>query len=159
MQENGKLLRLFGTIFFSILAVIAVLVLVFLGMRLVFGLLNYIPWLSYVYTLLLLSVPAALLVSVFILFFKRTKFHPVRAVRVISYTIFCLFILSWVYVFIADMIRFIKKGSAVIGDYLSYDTVFLALNVAFIFIVGVIQALTMPPEKDWMEKRKRDEME
>src|SRR6476620_10259316 len=142
MDDNGKHLRLFGTIFLTLVGFIAALVLLFLGMRLLFGLLTYMPWLSYVYMLIMLSVPAAIFISVYLVYFKRTKTHPVKAVRWISQTIFIVSILVWIAAYISDLVLFFKKGSEEIGHYWSYNMIFLAIDVALIFIIGVIQAFT-----------------
>jgi len=158
MEERGRHLRLFGMIFLAGIGVIVVLVILFLIMRLLFGILNYIPWLSYVYMLTILSVPPALFISVYLVFFKRTKSHPSKFSRIVSYPVFIAGIVTWLAVYVLDMIQFFRKGTPVISDYFSYNMIFLAINVALIFILGVIQALTMPEEKDWMAKHRQDEL-
>src|SRR4051812_34515620 len=110
MEDNlSKYLRLFGTIFFSFLGVIVALVLLFLGVRLFFGLLNYIPWFSYVYTIFILLVPACLFMCVFVFYFYRTRTHRSKAVRVVSYTIFTLFLLAWIICLSFDVATFFRQ--------------------------------------------------
>ena len=152
MEDNGKYLRLFGTLFFSFIGFIAAFVLLMLGIRLVFGMLVYIPWVSYVYLAFILIVPAALFVSGFIIYFRRTRTHPSKTMRGISYFIFSAALLIWGYVFISDMIVFFKHGYQAIEKYKSYEMIFLAANVACFFLVGIMQAFTTEKEKDWMER-------
>lgn len=154
MKEEGKYLRLAGYLFFSIVGFIAALLLILISLRLFFGLLSYIPWLTYIYVLFILSVPAAVFITVFSIFFKRTKSHPQKFVKIFSQIIFAVFILSWIYVYAKDLIYFYKNEKADIEYYLSYDTLFLTINVVGIFLMGVLQALTTSKEVDWMEKHK-----
>ena len=46
-----------------------------------------------------------------------------------------------------------KTASEEINRYYSFELFFLAGNVAIIFLIGILQALTTAREKDWMERR------
>src|SRR5215212_4189974 len=112
MEDNsGKILRLFGTLFFTFLGFIVALALLMLGVRFFFGLLSYISWIDYFFMIFILSVPAALFITVFIIYFKRTRSHRSPAVRWISYTIFVAALLAWIFYFVKDLILFSQKGS------------------------------------------------
>ena len=154
MKEDGKYLRLIGYLFFSVIGFIAALLIITISLRLFFGLLSFIPWLTYIYVLFILSVPASVFISVFVIFFRRTKYHSNKFIKICSQIVFVAFILSWIYVYITDMIFFYKNEKSDIEPYLSYNTLYLAINVAAIFIMGVIQALTSAKEVDWMEKHR-----
>lgn len=156
MQDrHGNYIRLFGTLFFTFIGFIITILLVILLMRGVFGLLNFIPGLVNIFTLFIISVPAALFISVYSIYFRRTALHPSKPVRMISYALFTAALIAWVYFFITDIIRFFKHYYTAVGQYMSYDLFFLAANVFCIFLVGIIQALSVRNEPDWME-RKRD---
>ena len=51
-----------------------------------------------------------------------------------------------------DIITFFKHAYTDVEKYQSYNMIFLAANVAAIFLVGVMQAFSAPKEKDWMER-------
>lgn len=158
-EEPGKLLRLFFTILLAVLSGIAVLLLLFLLMRLVFGLLSYVPWLEYLYVIFLISFPAAVFVTAFTIFFKRTKRHPAKAVRVVSLSVISLFLAAWALFYVMDIIAFIKFQYTEISNFKTYNMLFLFSNVAGIFFLGVAQALSTPKEKDWLERRREEEEE
>lgn len=152
-DQFGKYLRLFGSIFLLALGSIVALILVLLGIRLLFGLMSYIPWITYIYTLFILLVPAVLFITAYIIYFKRTFSHPDKTTRWISYFLFSAALLAWAVFLFSDLLIFYKHAYTSIGMYNCYDMIFLASNVACIFIVGVLQAFTTTKEKDWMEKR------
>ena len=58
MQEQdqyGKYVRLAGTLFFTFIGFVIVAILVLLGLRFFFGLLSYIPGVTYAFTLFIIS--------------------------------------------------------------------------------------------------------
>ncbi len=154
MEDNfGKYLRLFGTLFLTVIGFIIAFILLLLGLRLFFGLLSYIPWFTNVYMILILMLPAALFISAYIIYFKRTTLHPAAAIRIISYIIFSIALILWGIFFIWDLLIFFRHVYQTIDRYHSYNMIFLAANVACFFLVGVMQAFTTEKEKDWMEKQ------
>ena len=156
-DRYGKYIRLFTTLFFTMIGVLIAFVLLLLGVRLIFGLLDYIPWASYIYTLFIMAVPAVLFISIYIIYFKRTASHSSSAVRYISYSIFYIALIFWGIFFVMDIITFYKHAYTDIEKYQSYNMIFLAANVAAIFLVGVMQAFSAPKEKDWMEKSREND--
>lgn len=153
MHDQGKYLRLFATLFFTFIGFVVAFILLLLAVKLFFGLLSYIPRFMYVYMLFLLLVPAALFISAYIVYFRKTTNHPSKPVRLISYVIFSIALIVWASVFVIDMVAFFKHFYNTIDKYNSYDLFFLAGNVALFFLVGIIQALTTEKEKDWRERR------
>jgi len=148
----GKYLRLLGSIFFLVLGFIVAVILLLLTVRLFFGLMSYIPWITYIYMIFIILVPAALFIPAYIVYIRRTTSHPNKMVKWISYMIFTLAIATWSVFLFMDMVTFYKHAYTAIGMYKSYDMVFLAVNVASFFLVGVMQAFTTAKEKDWMER-------
>ena len=153
-MNDGKIIRLTGYLLLSVIGFLLSVSLIFVSLRLFFGLLSYIPWLTYIYVLFILSVPAAVFTSVFIIYFRRTRFHPGKVVKYISKALFIAFIAAWAVVYVLDIISFYKTEKADIENYLSYNTLFLTINVTTIFLIGVMQALTTSKEPDWMDKHK-----
>jgi len=151
-DQLSKFIRLFANILLLILMILLTVVAIFVGLRFLMGALDYIPWLTYFYMASMLIMPACFFISVFVIFFKRTTFHPSAWVRGVSKFIFSAFILSWAVVFVLDTIKFFKKGSSEINYYLSYNLLFLVASIFSIFMIGVLQALTTEKEKDWLEK-------
>ncbi len=153
-NRTSNFIMLFGTLFFTIIGVLLALVVVFLLIRLLFGVLSYIPWIIYLYVLMILLFPSVLFMSVYAIFFKRTLRYPSPIVKWISLSFFCIAFIAWIVVFILDIRLFFQMGHTELEPYLSFNLLFLFANVAGIFLIGVMQALALPAEKDWMDKRK-----
>ena len=153
-DKFARYLQLSNRLILSLVSFIAVLLLLLLGLRLAFGLLDSIPWFVYVFTIFIIMIPTLFFITVFLIYFSRTRQHPSTFVRYLSWGLFIMALLVWSYFLIADMITFFKTASQQIGNYHSYSVIFLAGSVALIFIVGIIQALSTSKEKDWLEKRK-----
>lgn len=100
------------------------------------------------------SLPPALFMSVYYIFFKRTKYHPVAAVRIVSRIIFITGFIISLFVLVYDMRSFFTRYSTDIAGYLGYSLIYLAGNVTMLFLVAIIQALTTGKEVDWMDRRR-----
>jgi hypothetical protein len=151
-DQFAKFLRLFGNIFFAFLGFVVALMLLMFGLRLLLSGLDYIPWFTYFYMSLMLLIPPALFVSVFTIFFNRTKKHPSKAIRIFSSLLFIVAIICWIIALSLDFVAFFKDASPEISHYYSYNLLFLVSNAGLIFFTGILQALTTEKEKDWMEK-------
>jgi hypothetical protein len=81
--------------------------------------------------------------------------YPSKVVRIISLIIFAGFIVAWATFFVIDISTFIGSSDRQIKNYKSWDTVFLALSVAGLFLTGVLQALAAEKEEDWLDRNKR----
>ena len=152
MNDPGKYIRLFGTLVLSFIVFILVLILLFLGIRLVFGFVNELSWFTYVFSVFVLSVPATIFLTAYTIFYFRTKKHPSKAVRIISSILFVTFICAWVFFYISDMIAFFTKGQTQIVETKSWNIIFVVASISCLFIVGIIQALSAPKEQDWLER-------
>jgi hypothetical protein len=159
MTDTDKYIRLFSTLFFTFVGFIAALGLLILGLRTIFGVLDYMPWFSVMFTLFIICVPAVLFITVYIIYIKHSKPHPSKAAKVFSYTIFTIALAAWLYFWVLDIIIFFKHHYTSIGEYHCYNLAFLSANVFVIFLVGIVQALSTKKEVDWMEKnRQREEL-
>jgi hypothetical protein len=148
----SKYLRIIGNVllafFIFLIAAFGFLIL----SKLLFGLLDHISWFSFLYMSLILLLPSVFFITVFLIYFKRTIKHPSIVVRWLSYAIFSFMVISWMVFLFEDVKTYINYYYTDIGKYNSYNMLFLASNVATIFIVGIIQALSTEKEKDWLDK-------
>lgn len=156
-DRYGKYIRLFSSLFFLVTGFIIAVIILMLLIRLFFGLLSYIPWITYIYMGFIILVPAALFIPAYVIYFRRTASHPSKFVKWLSYAVFSIAMLVWSVFLVLDIAGFFKHAYTAIGNYRSYDMIFLAANVACFFLIGVIQALTAEKETDWMERANRRE--
>jgi len=154
-DTGAKYLRLFGTIFFCFIGFLVALVLLFFVMRFIFGMLSYLPFLNTVYLFIMVLVPSTLFISIFVIYFKRTKYVTARLVKYISLTLFIVLIIAWLAALAVDIYTFFAKHYTDIQYYKSFNLLLIGTSVFVIFFTGILQALASPPEKDWMD-RKRD---
>jgi hypothetical protein len=158
MTDTDKYIRLFGTIFFTFVGFIVALGLLILGLRTLFGVLDYMPWFSVMFTLFIICVPAVLFITVYFIYIKHTKPHPSKAAKIFSYIIFTIALAAWFYFWVLDIIIFFKHHYTSIVEYHCYNLAFLAANVFIIFLVGIVQALSTKKEVGWMEKSRQREI-
>jgi hypothetical protein len=157
MNDDGKYIRLFGTIFFTFMGFIAAFALLMVGLKYTFRMLDHIPWFSLMFTLFIVCVPAVLFITVYLIYIKHTKPHPSMGARIFSYIIFAVALCAWAYYWFLDFIIFFKHHYNSIGEYHCYNLAFLAANVGTIFLVGIVQALSTKKELGWMEKSRQRE--
>ena len=148
-----KYSKLYGYIFFVLFAFVigvALLIATFYGFS---KILSSRP-VDVAFELIVIAIPAIVFSTAYIIFFKRTKSHPNKVVKYISYLLFiaaltyCSIGLIWT---IKDY--FTLKSSSIV-DYHTFKLVFLAGNVALLFIIAIMQALSTEKEVDWMERKK-----
>lgn len=152
MDDNGKYIRLFGMLFFSFVGFIVALVLIMLGLRLFFGVLSYVPWFNNLYILFIVCVPAILFITVYLIYYKRTKQLSSMGVKVFSYIVFFAALAAWAIFWVLDLIKFFKYNYNAISDYYTFNLAFLASNVLAIFLVGIVQAFNSKKEISWIER-------
>jgi chromate transport protein ChrA len=157
MTDTDKYIKLLGTIILTFVGFIIALALVILGLRYIFGLLDFMPWFSVMFTLIIICVPALLFITVYLIYVRHTKPHPSKAAKIFSYIIFSIALAAWLYFWVLDFIIFFKHHYNNIEAYHCYNLAFLAANVFFIFLVGIVQALSTNKEIGWMEKNKQRE--
>lgn len=147
----SKLYLLVFLLFLSVPVVFSLVMSVFYGFS---KLISSRP-VDIIFELVVITIPAAVFSSAYYIFSKRTKTHPSAAVRVISQIVFWVGICSSIAVLVISIIGYFKNGYHNITDYVSFSLAFLAGNVAALFLIAILQALTTKKEEDWMEKRNR----
>ena len=147
--KYSKLYILIFLLFLAIPVLLGLLVLTFYG----FSKLVSSNIVDIIFGLGVITLAPALFSSVYVLFFKRTKQHPVSVVRVISKTLFVAGILCSISILVLDMITFFRKFEIDITAYHSFSLAYLAGNVGGIFLVAIIQAFTTQKEVDWMDRK------
>lgn len=148
--KYSKLYILLFFLFLSVPVIIGLIVGTFYG---VFKLVSSAP-VDYIFELLIISIPTAVFSSAYIIFFKRTKQHPVALVRGISKTLFVIGFGFCAVFLVLDMVSFFLKRSYDVSEYLCFTVPFLAGNIGGLFAIALMQAFTTHKEKDWLEKWK-----
>ncbi len=105
-----------------------------------------------VFGLGVITIAPALFSAVYLIFFKRTRKHPVAAVQIVSKILFIAGILISALVLTNDMIGFFTKFKIDITSYKCFSLPYMAGNVAALFLIAIIQAFTTKKEADWMER-------
>ena len=100
------------------------------------------------------SLAPAVFMSVYFIFFKRTKKHPAKAIKIISQIIFVTGFLTSLVVLVFDMISFFTKFNTDITGYHGLSLTYLAGNVSILFIIAIVQAFTTNKEVDWMDRER-----
>jgi hypothetical protein len=100
------------------------------------------------------SLAPAIFMSVYYIFFKRTRTHPAKAVKIISQVIFVTGFLIGLVVLVFDMISFFTKFKTDITSYHGLSLTYLAGNVAVLFLIAIVQAFTTKKEVDWMHRNR-----
>ncbi len=146
----SKLYALIFLLFLSVPVFIGLIVFLFYGVsKLVSSTITDI-----IFGLGIVTIPAALFLTVYLIFFRRTKHHPASWVRYISYAFFAAGTVFSVYVLVKDLVSFFGRYSTDIADYRSYSLVHLAGSIAGLFIIALLQAFTTNKEADWIEKHR-----
>ncbi|MBS1761715.1 MAG: hypothetical protein JSR00_02465 [Bacteroidetes bacterium] len=151
-NDPAKFFKLGGLIFFSFIVFLLSLLILFFLMRLIFNFLPYISWIQYVYMVALISVAPSLFIIIYTIYFRRSKFYKPKIIGTISRVLFVLLILSWIFIFVKDILQFISEQNVNMSDYLGLSLFVLAGNVGFIFFTGIIQALAAPKKEEWSDK-------
>lgn len=145
-------------ILLATLGFILVLVVFFFIMRLIFDLMKFMPWLDYVFAVFMVCVPAAVFITAYSIFFNRTLHYQIKPVKLISLGLMAVVVVGWVYLLIHDLLHFFRTEKLTIDAYLSYEKTWLVASVALIFIIGIVQALSLPKEEDWIAKAAKKNM-
>lgn len=148
--KYSKLYLLIFLMFLSIPVIIGLVIVAFYGVsRLVSS-----TVVDIVFGLGVVAMAPALFSAVYVIFFKRTAGHPVSVVRNISKALFLAGIAVSVAVLVLDMISFFNKFNIDISAYHSFSLVYMAGNVALLFIIAIAQALSTNKEVDWIDRNR-----
>lgn len=148
--KYSKLYALIFLLFLSIPVLLGLIIVAFYGIsKLVSS-----SYVDITFGLAVVTMAPALFSAVFVIFFKRTKKHPVAWVRIVSSMLFVIGIALSLFVLIIDMISFFTKFKIDISAYESFSLAYMAGNVSVLFLIAIIQAFTSNKEVDWMDKYK-----
>ncbi len=100
------------------------------------------------------TLAPAVFMTVYYIFFKRTKKHPEPVVKIVSQVLFITGFLLSLFVLVLDMISFFSRFSPDIGGYYGFSLAYLAGNVAMLFLIAIVQAFTTKKEVDWMDRKR-----
>ena len=101
-----------------------------------------------------LLIPVAILLSAFIIFAFRTRKHPVAIVRYISWIIFAIGICYCITWLVLDFHTFFFHKTVDVYEQDIFSIGFLGGNIVALMFIAILQALTMPKEKDWMDRER-----
>lgn len=147
-----KYTKLYILIFFAFLAIPVAFGIVFGALYGFSKLVSSRP-VDMIFAMGVITMPVAIFSTAYVIFFRRTKKHPSTIVRGISYVLFVLALLGCGYTLVKGFIDFFERGGGYnITDYFSFSLLFLAGNIALLFLVALLQAFTTEKEKDWMER-------
>lgn len=146
----SKLYILIFLLFLSVPVLIALIFFAFFGFSKVIS----SSFADICFGLLITSLPAALFMTVYAIFFVRTKSHPSKPVKTLSQLIFVLAFLISAAALLYDIHSFFSKYSPDIDQYHSYSLIYMAGNVALLFVIAIIQAFTTQKEVDWMDRKR-----
>ena len=140
--------------------------LLFLSVPVFIGLAIFVFWgfskmvsstvMDIIFGLGIVTIPPAVFLTAYLVFFKRTKQHPAKWVRYLSYVVFAAGFILGIYVLIADLIRFFRQYSTDIASYQAYSLEYMAGNISTLFIIALLQAFTTQKEVDWMDRHRSD---
>jgi hypothetical protein len=147
--KYSKLYILIFLLFLSVPAIIGLIGFLFYG----FSKLVSSSIVDILFGLGIITIAPALFSSVYFIFFKRTRQHPVAVVRIISRVLFVIGIICSIAVFVMDIISFFTSHYIDIAEYRCFSIAYLAGNVTMIFLIGILQAFTTQKEVDWMDRK------
>lgn len=148
--KYSKLYILIFLMFLSVPVILGLIIAMFYGVsRLVSS--NVV---DIVFGLGVVAMAPALFSAVYVIFFKRTGRHPVPAVRIISKILFVAATALSILVLVLDMVSFFSKFNVDIDKYHSFSLVYMAGNVALLFLIAIVQAFSTNKEVDWMERNR-----
>jgi len=109
------------------------------------------------YEIVIMILPPAFFAAVHYIFFRRSQDHTAKIIRTVSRVLLALAFCCCVAILAADMITYFKLGPNTyeVTNFKSFSLLFLAGNIALLFIVALVQAFSTKKEEDWLEKRKR----
>jgi hypothetical protein len=153
--KYSKLYFLVAGVFLAVPVVLALVIGFFYGF---FKIFSSRP-LDIIYELLIVAMPASIFCTVYYIFIGRTKKYPSAGIKIVSQVLFMLAFCTCLVVLTMDIIHYFKLGynAYEIKDYKSFSQLFMAGNIALMFIVALVQAFGTPKEEDWIARRKKRE--
>jgi hypothetical protein len=152
MRRVDDLVGLMITLFLSVVGFFGLLALLYFALKYFAAGIDSIPFFEKAFVFVILSLPALILLFAWTVFFKRIKNHSSAAIKMISYIIAGAAILSGLFFYGKDIWRLFTTWNDTVTDYITYSRYFIVGNIAMLFLTAMLQALTLPKEKDWMER-------
>ena len=143
-----KLYILIFLMFLSIPVMIGLLVGVFYGFS---KIISSAPA-DFIFEMMILSIPASVFSSAYIIFLKRTQKHPSSLIKVCSVILFITGLICCGLFLTMDYISFFKQHSTDIVSYYCFSIPFMAGNTGGLFLIAIIQAFTTKKESDWLDR-------
>jgi hypothetical protein len=152
MRKFDNITGLMVTLMLSIAAFFGLMALVYLVLKYFAAGLDRLPFFEKSFVFTILSLPAFIFLFAWAVFFKRIKNHSSAAVKMISYIISATAILGTLFFYTKDLLRLFSTWNDAVTSYSVYSHYLIVSNIAALFITAMLQALTLPKEKDWMER-------
>ncbi|MBN8835144.1 MAG: hypothetical protein ABS68_14125 [Niastella sp. SCN 39-18] len=152
----SKYIKLTTGLMLTVIGFVLSIAILLVLIRLLFGILSYVPWISYFFMACLIIFPSIFFITVFYIYYKRTRLYPRKWIRYLSFFIFCAISCFWMYVLIKDVITFTRYQYTEIDKYMGFGMWLLAGSVFTLFLVGMMQALGQQKELDWRTKRQQE---
>jgi hypothetical protein len=152
MRRFDNIAGLMVTLVLSIAAFFGLLTLIYFVLKYFAAGLNSLPFFEKSFVFTILSLPAFIFLFAWGVFFKRIKNHSSAVIKKISYIISAAAILGGLFFYVKDIVRLFSTWNDEVTSYNIYSHYFIVTNIAALFITAMLQAFTLPKEKDWMER-------
>lgn len=152
MRRVDNIIGLMITLFLSVIGFFGFLAIMYFVLKFFAAGIDRIPFFEKVFVYVILSLPALILLFAWSVFFKRIKNHSSAVVKTISYLIAGAALLAGLFFYGKDLWRLFTTWNDTVTDYDTYSRYFIVCNIAGLFLTAMLQALTLPKEKDWMER-------
>jgi hypothetical protein len=156
-EKIGRYIRLFGNIFFSFVCLLLSLVAIFFLIKYLFGFLDSFSFTEVFFRSVMILAPGIFFLAVVTYYWKRTRKISSTITKYVSFVIFAVMFVAWIYAMISDMMIFSKHGYDDIKRYFSFSLTMIVGSIGLIFLVGMIQALAEPEEEDWLDAIEKKE--
>jgi hypothetical protein len=152
MRKFDNIAGLMVTLILSVLGFFGLMALLYLVLKYFAAGLDRLPFFEKSFVFIILSLPAFIFFFAWAVFFKRVKHHSSAPVKLISYIVSAAAILCTLFFYGKDLLRLFSTWNDDVTSYHVYSHYLIASNIAALFITAMLQAFTLPKEKDWMER-------
>jgi len=152
MKRVDNIIGLMITLFLSVIGFFALLAILYFALKYFAAGIDRIPFFEKAFVFVILSLPALILLFAWSVFFKRVKNHSSRIVKIISYIVSGAALLTGLFFYGKDLWRLFTTWNDEVTSYITYGRYFIVGQIATLFLTAMLQAFTLPKEKDWMER-------
>lgn len=154
MTKFESLIRLALNLIFLAIGFVVALVIILLLSKLLLSGFDALPWSGYIYTAFLLMFLPLIYFGAYYYLIKRSRRHRNTFVKYFSIIVFFIAAAACIIVFGRDVYYMFRDKKLDIDHYWTFSLLFLIPNFVCLFLVAILQALTVPAEKDWLEKHR-----